>query len=256
MVDPRAILGSNVKLGKNVKIDAYAIVKDDTEIGDNTWIGSHAVIHSNTVIGRNNQINESAVLGGDPQSIRYFDDPTYLRIGDDNKIREFVTINRGTAVDQATTRIGDRNFILAYSHIAHDCQVGNDCVFTNGTNLAGFVEVGDCAYLGGFTLVHQYCRIGSYCMTGINSVLRQDVPPYVTVNGNPAGVVNLNKTGLKRRQFPSQSIAALKKVYRLYFRQKKRVDDILLEIDDITRNDSHVQHLIEFIRTTKRGVLR
>ena len=256
MLDSRAIIGSNVKLGSNVRVGAYAIIKEGVEIGDNTSIGSHTVIHSNTIIGRNNRIHESATLGGDPQSINYQSEPTFLRIGDNNTIREYVTISRGTATGDATTHVGDRNFIMAYSHIAHDCQVNNDCVLTNSTSLAGFVEVGNCAFLGGFTLVHQHCRIGAYCMTGINSILRQDVPPFMTINGNPAKVISLNIRGLKRRNFSTETIDALKKVFRLYFRQNKQVDDILSVVDETTRTNPQVCQLLDFIRSTQRGVLR
>ena len=173
MIHPTAIVAEDVVLGENVRIDAYAVVQSQVKIGSNTRIGSHAVICSHTSVGCNNHVHEFAVLGGDPQSIHYRGEATKLRVGNHNTIREFVTISRGTVIDAQTTRIADHNMIMAYSHVAHDCQIGSHCVFANGTNLAGHVTVGDYAFLGGFTLVHQNCRIGAHCMTGISTIIRQ-----------------------------------------------------------------------------------
>ena len=217
MISSNAIVSAGAKIGNHVKVDPFAVVEDNVEIGDNCWIGSHSVIRSHSVIGANNRIHEHVVLGGDPQSVLYKGESTTLVIGDNNTIREFVTISRGTMQGHGTTTVGNENDVMAYCHIAHDCIITNHCTFANGTSMAGHVTVDDYAVLGGFTMIHQHCRIGTSCMTGINSVLRQDVPPYVMVNGNPASVAALNSRGLKRRQFNDESMAALKKVFHLYF---------------------------------------
>ena len=256
MIDPRAIVASNAKIGQNVKIDAFVIIEDDVEIGPGSWIGSHSIIRSHTEIGSGNRIHEFAVIGGEPQSFHYAGESTTLKIGNNNIIREFVTISRGTSAGREVTRIGDDNMLMAYSHIAHDCELGNNCIFANGSSLAGHVTIGNYAFLGGFTMVHQNCRIGSYCMTGINTVLRQDVAPYLMVTGNPAQVVSINSRGLKRNGFSLQSISALKKVFKLYFRDKVGVETLRNELDEQMREDDHVIDLIEFLGCTERGVVR
>ena len=256
MIDPRAVVASNAKIGQNSIVDAFAIIEDDVEIGPGSWIGSHSVIRSHTEIGSGNRIHEFAVIGGEPQSFHYAGEPTKLKIGNNNIIREFVTISRGTSAGREATRIGDDNMLMAYSHIAHDCEVGSNCILANGSSLAGHVTVGNYAFLGGFTMVHQNCRIGSYSMTGINTVLRQDVAPYLMVTGNPAQVMSINTRGLKRNGFNPQSISALKKVFKLYFRDKVGVETLRNELDEQVREDNHVIDLIEFLACTERGVVR
>lgn len=256
MIHPTAIVAEDVVLGENVRIGAYAVVQSQVTIGSNTRIGNHAVICSHTSVGSNNHIHEFAVLGGEPQSIHYRGEATELTIGNHNTIREFVTISRGTAGGERVTRIADDNMIMAYSHVAHDCQIGSNCVFANGTNLAGHVSVGDFAFLGGFTLVHQNCRIGAHCMTGISTIIRQDVSPYVTVNGNPPSAVCVNSRGLARREFSQVSINRLKKVFKLYFREKRTLGQINAEIDNEIKRDHHVSDLIQFIDSSSRGVIR
>ena len=256
MIDPKAVVASNAEIGKNVRIGAYAIIEDQVTIGDDSQVGCHSVIHSHTSIGSKNQIHEFVSLGGAPQSSSYRDEPTKLEIGDDNTIREFVTMHRGTAAGEEVTRIGNSNFFMAYTHIAHDCQIGDDIVLTNNTNLAGHVTVGDHAFLGGFTISHQYCRIGEYCMTGLNTVLRQDVAPYVTVSGNPAFAVSINSIGLRRRGFSNKTISELKIVYRLYFQQQRDINEIIVELSAVFDSNVHVQRLCEFVNSSERGVTR
>ncbi len=255
MIDANAVVSPCAKLGKNIRIDPYAIVEADVVIGDDCWLGNHAVVRSHTTLGDGNRIHEFAVLGGEPQSIHYRDEPTRLEIGNRNSIREMVTLNRGTEPG-AVTRIGDDNVIMAYSHVAHDCQVGDHCVFANGTHLAGHVSVGDYSFTGGFTLVHQNCRLGMHCMTGINTVLRQDVPPYMMVNGNPAQIKSVNVRGIRRRGFDSTAISALKRVFELYFFQHLTLEETLTKLDEDTLQNPSVQHLIIFLQSSKRGVVR
>jgi len=256
MIDSKAIVSSKSTIGKNVRIDAFAIIEDDVEIADNCWIGSHSVIRSHTRLGTDNRIHEFAVLGGEPQSIHYDGEASSLVIGSHNNIREFVTISRGTELSTGLTRIGNHNTFMAYSHVAHDCDVGDYCTFVNGTNLAGHVTVADHAFLGGFTLVHQNCRIGAFCMTGIRTVLRQDVAPYVTVSGDPAQAISVNSIGLRRNNCDRESIRALKKVFSLYFRKNKHAKDLNNLLDGDVQSKQEVKHLIEFLLSSKRGIVR
>ncbi len=256
MIDPTALVASDVKIGDNVRIDAYVTVEDDVEIGDNSHIGSHSVIRSHTQIGEGNRIHEFAVIGGEPQSVHYRGEVTRLKIGNNNIIREFVTINRGTAQDRSITTIGNDNYFMAYVHVGHDCTIGNDCVLVNGTNIAGHVSVGHYAFLSGFTMIHQSCRIGAHCMTGINTVLRQDVAPFVTVSGNPARSVAINSRGLSRRGISQQSISALNRVFKLFFRKNVNLDKLLETLDKDTSEDVCVQILLDFLNSTERGVVR
>ncbi len=255
MIAPSAIVSPDATIGTDVRIDPFAIVEADVVIGDRSWLHSHCVIHSHTRVGCDNRIYESAVLGGDPQSKTYAGEPTRLDIGDRNCIREMVTVSRGTEPG-AVTRIGSDNMIMAYSHIAHDCQVGDHCVFANGTNIAGHVSVGDYAFLGGFTLIHQKCRVGSYSITGISTVLRQDAPPYMMINGDPARVVSVNQIGLKRHHFGPISMAALKQLYRLYFTECLKTDAVLERLNEEMRHNQCVQEFFRFVNTSERGVVR
>ncbi len=256
MIDSTAVVSPEAKIGRNVRIDPYVVVEADVEIGDDCWLGNHSVVRSHTKLGRSNRIHEFAVLGGEPQSTNYRGESTRLEIGDGNSIREMVTISRGTELESGVTRIGNDNIIMAYSHVAHDCQVGDHCVFANGTNLAGHVSVGDYAFLGGFTLVHQNCRIGAHCITGINTILRLDAPPYMMVNGNPAKVVSVNVTGLERRGFDSETISALKRVHKLYCRQHLKLENLLETLSEPIRQNQCVQRFIEFLGASRRGTLR
>lgn len=256
MIDSTALVASDARIGENVKIDAYVTVEEHVEIGADTHIGRHSVIRSHTRIGEANRIHEFAVIGGEPQSVHYRGEPTRLEIGANNTIREFVTINRGTVEDRCVTTIGDSNYLMAYVHIGHDCDIGNHCVLVNGTNIAGHVCVGDYAFLSGFTMIHQSCRVGTHCMSGINTVLRQDVAPFVTVSGNPARSVSINSRGLSRRGIDQQTITALNKVFKLFFRQNVKLDDLPQMLDDKSYKHECVQTLLEFLGSTERGVVR
>lgn len=256
MIDARAIVAKTAQLGDNVIVGPYAVIEDHVEIGSNTKIGSHTVIHSFTTIGCDNQISEFVSLGGAPQSIHYKNTPSRLAIGDNNVVREFVTMHRGAGDESSVTRIGNNNFIMAYAHIAHDCSVGDQSIFANNASLAGYVEVGDCVFLGGFTLIHQHCRIGPYSITGINTVCRQDVAPFVVVAGNPPTVSGMNTRGLKKRNFSQQSISALKKVYQFYFRQRMNIEATQQQLEKSGLLDENTQQFMSFVSTSERGVIR
>lgn len=252
-IDPSAILAPNVRVG------AYVIIGQDVEIGSGTIIDSHAVINGPTKIGKNNHIYSFASVGGDPQDMSYEpEQDSSLLIGDDNHIREFSTINRGTEKQDAVTRVGSNNMIMAYVHIAHDCVVGNNTVLTNNTTLAGHVIVDDWAILGGFTLVKQFCHIGSHVYTGMGCKLNKDVPPFVIVSGQPAKVRCVNTLGLKRRGVPLSEIAIIKREFKKIFSCKGRV--LTDAIDEITNDDEPSGggvsgKFLKFIKESKNGIL-
>jgi len=255
LIDPSAIIDNKAKIGKNTSIGAYSVISANVTIGDNCKIGPHVVIKGPTRIGNNNQILQFASIGEDPQDKKYAGEATELHIGDNNLIREFVTINRGTAQDRGVTSIGNDNWIMAYVHIAHDCDVGNYTIFSNSASLAGHVTIHDHAILGGFTLVHQFCSVGEHAFTGMNSVIAKDVPPFILVSGHMAHPHGLNSEGLKRRGFTTQSISNLKKAYKLLYRSGLSLEQACEQIADMT-GDENIDRFIQFIRQSKRGILR
>lgn len=256
MIDPRAVIEPGARLGADVSVGPFSIVENDVEIGAGSRIGPHVVIRRGTRLGRDNQVYQFASLGEAPQHLGYKDEATALRIGDRNIIREFCTLNRGTTMGGGVTRIGDDNFIMAYVHIAHDCRIGDRTIFANGASLAGHVDVGDFAILGGFTLVHQFCRVGAHCITGIGAVCLQDVPPYVIAAGNTAVPRGINVKGLRRRHFSSDSIAALKRAYRTIYRSNLELKTALKLLEDSWGEFAEVKELKRFYEGTTRGVIR
>lgn len=212
IVDPRAELDADVEVG------AYSVIGADVRVAAGTRIGPHVVVEGRTTIGRGNRIFQFASIGADPQDKKYGGEPTGLEIGDGNTIREFVTINRGTAQDRTVTRVGSDVWIMAYAHIAHDCIVGDHVVIANSTNLAGHVEVGDWAILGGATQVHQFCKIGAHAMTGAGTVVLHDIPPYVMASGNSAQAHGVNSEGLRRRGFDGERINAIRRAYKTIYK--------------------------------------
>ena len=206
-----AIIASGAQLADDVSIGPYSVIGEHVEIGSGTRIGAHAVITGHTRIGQHNQIFHFVSLGEAPQDKKYAGEPTRLEIGDHNVIREFCTFNTGTVQQQGVTTIGSHNWIMAYVHIAHDCVIGDHTIFANNASLAGHVEIGDWAILGGFTGVHQFCKIGAHVMTGISSVVFKDIPPFIMVAGQPAAPHGLNSEGLKRRGFSADTLGVLKR---------------------------------------------
>lgn len=253
-IHPTAIVDPAARLGENVAIGAYAVIGAGVEIGDGTTVGPHTVIEGPTSIGRDNRIFQFASLGAAPQDKKYAGEPTRLEIGDYNTIREFCTFNRGTAQDAGVTRLGDDNWIMAYVHLAHDCQVGDHTIFANNAQLAGHVHVGDWAILGGFTVVHQFVRIGAHCMTGMGTILLQDVPPYVTASGNPSAPHGINSEGLKRRGFTPDAIAAIKRAYKTLYRGGLKLEEAAAAI--AAESSAELQPLAEFLKAPGRGILR
>jgi UDP-N-acetylglucosamine acyltransferase len=255
-IHPTAIVHPRARLGSGLAIDAYSIIGEHVEVGDRTQIGPHVVITGHTRIGRDNRIFQFCSLGDEPQDKKYGNEPTRLEIGDRNTIREFCTFNRGTIQGAGITRLGNDNFIMAYVHLAHDCWVGNCTTFTNNASLAGHVHVGDYAGLGGFTIVHQFVRVGAYSFTAMGTVLTQDLPPYVLAAGNTAKPYGLNLRELKRRGFSEQAITALKRAYKLVYRSGLALNEAKAKIEPLTHGSPEVQHFLDFISVRGRGIIR
>ena len=256
MIHPTAIVHPNAKIGAHVEIGAYSIIGEHVEIGDSTWIGPHVVINGHTTIGRDNRIFQFASLGEVPQDKKYAGEPTRLEIGDRNTIREFCTFNLGTAQDVGVTRVGNDNWIMAYVHIAHDCQVGNNTTFANNSQLAGHVHIDDWAILGGFTGVHQFCRVGAHCMTAVGTVILQDVPPYIMAAGNTASPYGLNAEGLKRRGFSAEALQALKRAYRTLYKSGLMLEEARAKLEEEASMHHEVQRFVDFLAVSKRGIIR
>lgn len=256
MIHPQAIIDPRARLGKDVQVGAYSIIGADVEIGDRCWIGPHVVINGPTRIGADSRVYQFCSLGDAPQHTGYKGEPTRLEIGERNVVREYCTFNRGTVAGGGLTQIGNDNFIMAYSHIAHDCRIGNHTVFANAASLAGHVHIGDYAVLGGFTLVHQFCRIGAYCMTAVNTVLFKDVPPFVTAGGNSAAPHGINVRGLRRRGFGEAGIAAIRRAYKTLYKSGLLLEQALAEIDTMARAHPELTQLTTFIRESERGIVR
>jgi UDP-N-acetylglucosamine acyltransferase len=256
LIHPTAIVHAKARLGRNVSIGAYSVVGEHAEIGDDTRIGPHVVIHGRTRIGRGNRIFQFSSIGEIPQDKKYAGEPTGLEIGDRNTIREFCTLNCGTAQDAGVTRLGSDNWIMAYVHLAHDCQVGDNTIFANNAQLAGHVHVGDFAILGGFTVVHQFVRIGAHSMTAMGTILLQDLPPYVTAAGNTARPFGINSEGLKRRGYDAEAIAALKRAYKLVFRSGMPLEEARAKIQAEAPTQPALVPLAEFLAAPGRGVIR
>ncbi|MGH8671309.1 MAG: acyl-ACP--UDP-N-acetylglucosamine O-acyltransferase [Burkholderiales bacterium] len=235
---------------------AYSVIGEHVEIGSGTWIGPHVVITGHTRIGCDNRIYQFASIGEAPQDKKYAGEPTRLEIGDRNVVREFCTFNCGTVQDTAVTRMGSDNWIMAYVHVAHDCQIGNNTIFANVTNLAGHVHVDDYAVLGGYTGVHQYCHVGAHSITGGGTVVFKDVPPFVTAAGNPACPHGINSEGLKRRGFSAGVLTAIRRAYKSLYKSGLTTEEAKLELVKQAGKCAEVQILVDFLERSQRGIVR
>lgn len=256
MIHPTAIVHPNAKLADDVEVGPYTIIGEHVEIGAGTTVGSHVVIDGHTRIGCHNRIFQFSSLGAIPQDKKYAGEPTRLEIGDHNTIREFCTFNLGTAQDAGVTRIGNHNWIMAYVHLAHDCQVGNHTIFANNAQLAGHVHVDDYAILGGFTVVHQFVRIGAHIITGMGTILFKDVPTYVLASGNPSAPHGINAEGLKRRGYSAEAIAAIKRAYKTLYKSGLSFDEARAEIGAQAVEQAELKLLVEFLANATRGIVR
>lgn len=255
-IHPTALVDSSARLAADVEVGAYTIIGPHVEIGTGTRIGPHAVITGHTRIGANNRIFQFTSLGEIPQDKKFANEPTRLEIGDNNTIREFCTFNCGTAQDAGVTRVGSHNWIMAYVHLAHDCQIGNHAVFANNAQLAGHVHVGDYAILGGFTVVHQFVRIGAHSITAMGTIALQDIPPYVTASGHPARPFGINSEGLKRRGYSATSIAAIKRAYKSLYRSGVTLDQARVRLEEQLQACAELKLLIDFLAVPGRGIIR
>jgi UDP-N-acetylglucosamine acyltransferase len=256
MIDETARIDASAKIGANVSIGPWSIIGPDVEIGDNTEIGAHVVISRDTKIGKRNKIHAFAAIGGDPQDLRYQGEDTFLEMGDDNIVREFVTIHRGSSSGVGTTRIGNNNWFLAYSHVAHDCVIGNEVKLINNATLGGHVIVDDYATVGALCAVHQFCRVGSYSFLSHGAMITQDVLPYIIVVGDSAKPCGLNVVGLKRSGFSATTISDLKRAYHIIFLRGLKLKEIKEELGTMAENSPEVNMFLEILNHSKRGFVR
>jgi UDP-N-acetylglucosamine acyltransferase len=255
-IHPSAIIDRKAELDSSVEVGAFTIIGADVKVGENTRIGSHVVLKGSTTIGKNNQIFQFSSLGEQPQDKKYAGEPTTLEIGDNNTIREFCTFNRGTIQDKGVTKIGNDNWIMAYVHIAHDCTIGNNTIMANNSSLAGHVDIHDFAILGGFTLVHQFCKIGAHVITAVNTVVFKDIPPYVTAAGYDASPHGINAEGLKRRGFTADSITQIKRAYKALYRNSLTLEEAKIELAEMQKTCSEIALLTDFLNVSTRGIVR
>jgi UDP-N-acetylglucosamine acyltransferase len=257
VIHETAIISKDAVIGAGVTVGAYAVIGAKVTIGSGTVIGPHVHIEGPAWLGEGNRIVGHASIGSDPQDLKYSGEPTELRIGDRNTFREFVTINRGTVGGGGVTTIGSNNFFMAYAHVAHDCHVGSDTIFANNATLAGHVEVGNFSTIGAFSAVHQFCRVGNHAFIGGGSICTQDVLPFVkTVGNRPAKTYGVNSIGLGRKGFAKETIEAIQRAYKMLIRSKTGLQDALDRIQAELGSVPEVQELVEFVRTSKRGVIR
>lgn len=256
-IHPTAIVDPAAELHESVEVGPYSIIDAGVRIGENTWVGPHVVLRGPMTIGRDNQIFQFASLGeiSQDKSARR-DDATRVEIGNGNTIREYVTIQRGTLKEQGLTRIGDDNWIMAQAHIAHDCIIGSHTILANGTTLAGHVTIEDWAGLGGYTLVHQFCRIGAHAYTGGGAVVLRDLLPFVIAEGQPARPRGVNSEGLKRRGFSAQDVEQIKSAYKLVYLSGMLMNDVKLKLGEMAQQSAHVGRMLGFIESSKRALSR
>ena len=259
-VHATAIVDPTAELAADVVVGPYAVIGAGVHVGARTTIGAHCVIEGPTRIGCDNRIHSHAALGGAPQDMKYRGEPTTLEIGDRNTIREFCTFNRGTVQDSGTTRVGNDNWVMAYVHVAHDVQLGSHTILANNATLAGHVQIGDWVIVGGLTGVHQFCKIGAHAMTGFQSRIAQDVPPFMMVEGNPSGVRGFNAEGLRRRGFSRERIALIKQMHRLLYRDGLTLDAAREAIaalrGTVDGSDVDITMLLDFVAASTRGIAR
>ncbi len=255
-IHPTAIVDATAELDSSVEVGPFSIIGAHVKVAAGTRIAGHVIINGPTIIGENNHIFQYSSLGEAPQDKKYNGEPTLLEIGDNNTIREFCTFNRGTEQDKNTTKIGNDNWIMAYVHIAHDCQIGSHTIFANNTSLAGHVDIDDYAILGGFTLIHQFCKVGSHVITAVGSVVFKDIPPYVTAAGYDAKPHGINAEGLKRRGYSPESILQIKRAYKALYRNGLSLEEAKVELAAMQITSPEIGLLTNFLNTSTRGIVR
>lgn len=256
MIHPSALIDDLAGIAEGVSVGPFCVIGPDVEIGAGTIIGPHVVIRGPTRVGRENRIFQFASIGEDPQDKKYQGEITRLEIGDRNVIREYSTVHRGTIQDKSVTRLGDDNLLMAYTHVAHDCVIGNGVIMANGASLAGHVTVDDSAILGGFSLVHQFCRIGRYSFSGMGSVISRDIPPYVMVGGSPTRPRGINSVGMERRGFDAESILQIKRAFKLIYKSRLKLEEAIESLAVMAEQSSEVIPLLEFLKQSGRSIIR
>jgi UDP-N-acetylglucosamine acyltransferase len=256
LIHPTALIDPSAELAEGVEVGPYAIIGAEVQIGAGTRIGPHVVIKGPSRIGKDNHIFQFASVGEDPQDKKYQGEVTRLEIGDRNVIREFATLHRGTAQDQGLTRIGNDNLFMAYTHVAHDCVVGDGVIMANAASLAGHVHVDSFAILGGFSLVHQFCRIGQYSFSAMGSVISRDILPYVMVGGSPTKPRGINSVGLERRGFSPEAIRQIRKAYKTIYKSKLMLEEALQQLIEMADDTPEIQCMVDFIQQTGRSIIR
>lgn len=256
LIDARAMVDPSAKIGKNVAVGPWTVIGPEVEIGDDTTIAAHVVIERNVRMGRRNQIHPFACIGGDPQDLNYRGEETWLDMGDDNVVREYVTLNRGSAGGAGVTRIGNKNTFLTSSHVAHDCQIANEVLFTNHATVAGHVTIENYAIMGAFTAVHQFTRIGAYSFLSRATEVGKDIPPFMLVANIPGYPCGLNLVGLRRRGFSNDTLRVLKNAYKIMYRSGLRLDAAVEELKKLADTSPEVQQILDFIKHSERGIAR
>ena len=256
MIDARAVIAAGAQLAADVEIGPYSVIGPNVVIGRGSWIGPHVVVTGHTRIGEYNRIFQFASIGDAPQDKKYAGEPTRLEIGDRNVIREYCSINRGTTQDQGVTRVGDDNLLMGYTHVAHDCVIGNKVIMANLAQIAGHVQIGDWAILSGFSAVHQYCKIGAHAFLANNCGVTRDVPPYVMAVGNPAAPHSINSEGLKRRDFSAEQIRNLRNAFKVLYRSDLSLTQALEQLHALAPEQPELQPLLEFIGQSERHLIR
>jgi UDP-N-acetylglucosamine acyltransferase len=256
MIDPRAVIDPAAELAADVEVGPFTVIGPHVTIGSGCRIGPHAVVLGPTQLGRNNQVFQFASLGDAPQDKKYKGEPTRLEIGDGNTFREYCTVNRGTTHDLGVTRIGSDNWFMAYTHVAHDCQVGDHCILANFATLGGHVELGDWVIMAGFSGVHQFCKIGAHCFIANNAAVTRDVPPYLMVTGQPAEPHSVNAEGLKRRGFTPEQIRNIRGAYKVLYRSGLKLAEATEQLNKLAAEQPELQPFVEFLATTTRSIVR
>jgi UDP-N-acetylglucosamine acyltransferase len=256
LIDSKAIVHSHAELADDVSVGPYSIIGADVKIGSGTIIGPHVVIKGPTFIGKENRIYQFTSIGEDPQDKKYAAEITRLEIGDRNTIREFTSMHRGTQQDNCVTKIGDDNLFMAYTHVAHDCIIGNNVIMANGASLAGHVHLNNNAILGGFTLVHQFTQVGQYSFAAMGSAITQDIPPFIMVGGKPTRPHGINSVGMERNGISTEDIRLIRNAYKIIYKMNLRLEDAIEKMEDMSSDSKQLTDMISFLRNVSRGILR
>ncbi|MEI6269118.1 MAG: acyl-ACP--UDP-N-acetylglucosamine O-acyltransferase [Methylococcaceae bacterium] len=256
MINPTAIIDSHAELAEDVSVGAFSVIGADVKIDAGTVIGPHVVIKGPTSIGKDNRIYQFTSIGEDPQDKKYASEVTRLEIGDRNTIREFTSMHRGTQQDQCVTKIGNDNLFMAYTHVAHDCLIGDHVIMANGASLAGHVHLNDHAILGGFTLVHQFTQIGQYSFAAMGSAITQDIPPFIMVGGKPTRPHGINSVGMERNEISAEDIRLIRNAYKIIYKMNLRLEDAIEKMKELESDSKQLADMISFLSNVRRGILR